>query len=47
MYLENPESLPPSEIIAQEIADNLDSVLDSVKESLVSYVQKKFPYPLI
>jgi hypothetical protein len=28
--------LPPPEIIAQEIADNLESALDSIKELIVS-----------
>lgn len=34
--LEDTENLPPPEIIAQEIADNLQSALDSINELIVS-----------
>ena len=38
--LEDTENLPPPEIIAQEIADNLESALDSIKELIVSLGKK-------
>lgn len=38
--LEDTENLPPPEIIAQEIADNLQSALDSVNELIVSLGKK-------
>jgi len=38
--LENIENLPPPDIIAQEIADNLESALDSVNELIVSLGKK-------
>jgi type I restriction enzyme M protein len=38
--LEDTENLPPPEIIAQEIADNLESALDSVKELIVNLGKK-------
>jgi len=38
--LEESENLPPPDIIAQEIADNLESALDSVNELIVSLGKK-------
>jgi len=38
--LEDIDSLPPPDIIAQEIADNLESALDSVNELIVSLGKK-------
>mgnify|MGYP003335785617 FL=1 len=38
--LEDTENLPPPEIIAQEIADNLQSALDSMNEVIVSLAKK-------
>lgn len=38
--LEDTENLPPPEIIAQEIADNLESALDSIKELITSLGKK-------
>ena len=38
--LEDIENLPPPEIIAQEIADNLQSSLDSINELIVSLGKK-------
>jgi len=38
--LEDIENLPPPDIIAQEIADNLESALDSVNELIVSLGKK-------
>jgi len=38
--MEDTENLPPPEIIAQEIADNLESALDSIKELIVSLGKK-------
>ncbi|MDE2590886.1 MAG: SAM-dependent DNA methyltransferase, partial [Patescibacteria group bacterium] len=38
--LEDTENLPPPEIIAQEIADNLQSALDSVNELIVGLGKK-------
>ena len=34
------ENLPPPEIIAQEIADNLESALESINELIVSLGKK-------
>lgn len=39
--LEDTENLPPPEIIAQEIADNLQSALDSINELIVSLGKKQ------
>lgn len=39
--LEDTENLPPPEIIAQEIADNLQSALDSINELIVSLGKKE------
>lgn len=38
--LEDTENLPPPDVIAQEIADNLESALDSVNELIVSLEKK-------
>jgi len=38
--LEDIENLPPPDVIAQEIADNLESALDSVNELIVSLEKK-------
>jgi len=38
--LEDTENLPPPDVIAQEIADNLESALDSVNELIVSLGKK-------
>ena len=38
--LEDIENLPPPDVIAQEIADNLESALDSVNELIVSLGKK-------
>jgi len=39
--LEDTENLPPPEIIAQEISDNLQSALDSINELIVSLGKKQ------
>ena len=38
--LEDTENLPPPDVIAQEIADNLESALESVNELIVSLGKK-------
>lgn len=38
--LEDTENLPPPEVIAQEIADNLETALDSINELIVSLGKK-------
>ena len=39
--LEDTDNLPPPEIIAQEIADNLETSLDSINELIVSLGRKE------
>jgi type I restriction enzyme M protein len=39
--LEDTENLPPPEVIAQEIADNLETALDSINELIVSLGKKE------